>query len=295
MFTVFSRKEEKLILQAAALTDRGIKRAGNEDTVLAQTGPSPACHRGIYIVGDGIGGLQAGAEASRLAVEIISTEFNRLLFSNSHSSYQPPLAVSLIPQAIKTAITHAQTQIQMYAQTRPQIQAMGTTITLAIIDNNTAYIGNVGDSRVYLHRQGHVTQITQDHSWAAELVRMGKIDESDVAKHPRRNMLYRSLGTSGDDEVIVDLFERKLEAGDKLLLCSDGLWQAFSQYDELAEWLGKAGSPADTCRHLVAEAKRRDGSDNVSAIVVNVAENDCPSPRRSIINWFQHQESVFEK
>jgi PPM family protein phosphatase len=218
-----------------------------------------------------------------------------LLFSQSNSGDQPPLAASLIPQSIKAAITHAHAQIQLYAQTRPQIHTMGTTIALAMIDNNTVYIGNVGDSRVYLYRQGHVTQITQDHSWAAELVRTGKIDEDELVNHPRRNILYRSLGTTGDDEVIVDLFERKLQAGDKLLLCSDGLWQAFPLPTKLAEWLDEAGSPTDICRHLVAEAKQRDGSDNISAIVVNVAEGDCLPSRRSIINRPQRMASVLEQ
>jgi protein phosphatase len=128
----------------------------------------------------------------------------------------------------------------------------------------------VGDCRIYLWREGRVDQITQDHSVAAQLAREGFIDETEIAQHPRSNVILRAVGHEVD--VLVDVFKHPLKAGDKLLLCSDGLWKSLSDQAELAHWLGQPITAADLCRQLVTEAKTRDGSDNISAIVASLNE-----------------------
>jgi protein phosphatase len=142
-----------------------------------------------------------------------------------------------------------------------------------------ALIANVGDSRAYAWRNHELTQLTQDHSLAAKLAEAGMIEEEEVADHPRSNVVLRALGI--EDEVEVDFFEWRPQPGDKLLLCSDGLWNAFPDADELGQWLSSDAAPADLCQHLVNEANRRDGSDNISAIVIGVNEANLYHSQRS--------------
>ncbi len=262
-----------LQLKADALTICGKQRSLNEDTVFHQTVPTPAnTWLGLYMVCDGLGGHQAGEVASQLAVDTIADEASKLIFDQATTTgnFTRPSAVTL-QQFVKSAILKANDNIINYANShRRQAGNLGTTITLALIYENAAYIANVGDSRTYLYRAGQVTQITRDHSVAAELVRLGKIEPDEMANHPQRNMLYRSLGMYEAGDLEIDMFEQSLEPGDRLLLCSDGLWQAFAEADDLALWLGAPDSPAEICQQLTTKAYRRNGSDDVSAIVVRV-------------------------
>jgi serine/threonine protein phosphatase PrpC len=295
MFAIFSEAKTTLTLKSAALTDRGQKRKMNEDTVFHRTGSTRTGHYGgLYIVCDGLGGHQAGDEASRLAVETVSVELTPLIFSpNEDNGHQQPLSTSDMHERIQAAVVKAHAQIKWYVRSHPNISTMGTTITLVLVDNNTAYIANVGDSRTYIYCKGYMTQITEDHSWAAALARMGKIDEEEVVDHPRSNLLYRSLGTENDTDFAVDVFNWDLQSGDKILLSSDGLWRAFPDTAELAEWLDSSGSPADIVEQLVNEAKVRDGSDNISAVLVSVeGTHRSDSLGRSIFNKLRQLEFV---
>ena len=149
---------------------------------------------------------------------------------------------------------------------------MGTTVTLALVAGTWVQIANVGDGRAYLWRRGKLAQLTEDHSLAGKLAKWGEIDEEDIVKHPRRNVLYRTLGMYESAELEIDLFEQELQADDKLLLCSDGLWQAFPNKAQLERWLAPHESAAEFCRRLVSEANRRGGMDNISVVVVNIEE-----------------------
>jgi serine/threonine protein phosphatase PrpC len=281
MFALFSGNVKTLTIDAAALTDRGQKRKSNEDAVFHQTGQTHTGHQGgLYMVCDGLGGHQAGEVASHLAVQTVSAELIDWLFSSDAKNNHPSLSTSDVQQRIQTAIIKAHAQILEYAQTHSEARTMGTTITLALVLDDTAYIASVGDSRAYIYREGYITQITEDHSWAAALARMGKIGENEVVNHPHRNILYRTLGLQNEADFAVDIFEWELQPGDKLLLCSDGLWQAFPVTVELARWLDFSDSSADICQQLVTEAKQRNGSDDISAIVIRV-EVDQASTSRS--------------
>ena len=264
-------KQRTLKIEAAALTDRGQRRKLNEDVVLHRTRQTDQGESaGLYIVCDGLGGCQAGQVASYLAAETVMTELNDTfsrLEELSESGYPQPSSM-MLQRDIRTAIIKAHAKLRRYAYTHQDIFDLGTTITLTLVYRNLALIANVGDSRAYLWRSGQMTQITQDHSLAAELARMGLIAESEIANHPRSNVLSQALGIQ--DYVSVDLFEWELQPGDKLMLCSDGLWKAFPDSSELAQWLESAAAPDDLCQQLVAEAIRRDGTDNVSIIVVNI-------------------------
>jgi protein phosphatase len=137
---------------------------------------------------------------------------------------------------------------------------------MALLRENTAMVANVGDSRAYLWRNGQLEQITKDHSLVAQLVDSGVISSREQDQHPWRNIITRALGR--DQEIEIDLFDYELHAGDKLLLCSDGLWQAFTEEGQLEACLDKSGTAQEICWQLIHEANHRDGSDNISAVVV---------------------------
>ncbi len=264
MFTLFKDKTT-VMLESAALTHRGQKREVNQDAVFHQSNDQ----RGLYMVCDGLGGHQAGDKASRWVIDIMTAELGRLLFDNEGVD---KLSSTNLSEAVRSAVLKAEARLKDHMQTHPEVHRMGTTLTLALVNEKAALIANMGDSRAYLYRDGYVTQLTEDHSWAAALARMGKIREDEVADHPRSNMLYRSLGMEHESDSAVDIFEQDLEPGDKLLLCSDGLWHTFSNATKLAEWLDASGEPEQVAEHLVDEANRRDGSDNISAVVVQITE-----------------------
>lgn len=266
MNTVPLAQSNIIKMDAAALTDRGQRRKLNEDAVFYHIEQTEAGQNlGLYIVCDGLGGHQSGELASHLAIETLSEELTNVLTALkllTNNTY--PLG-----QYIKTAINNANQAIYSYALTHPYRSGnMGTTVTLVLIYNDLAYLGNVGDSRTYLWREGQLKQLTRDHSVAAELAARGEIDESEIAGHPQSNILLRALGTQ--KYIDVDLFEQKIKPGDKLLLCSDGLWQAFPNVKDLAEWFNPTNTPTHLCRYLVAEANKRHGRDNISAVVVDI-------------------------
>lgn len=267
--SMIAEHEKTLEIESAALTDPGSERDLNQDVVFHLTSHTSQGEAvGLFLVCDGIGGHRGGEIASRIAVDTISGDLAKLFSSQtmpSSASY-PTLA-----QQMEAAIRHANDEIGQYAQKHAdKTPDLGTTVTVAVIYNHTAHIAHAGDCRVYLYRQGSVSQITQDHSVAAQLAKEGIIDEIEIAQHPSSNVILRALGTEPDIEV--DVFDYPLEPGDKLLLCSDGLWKSLSDPAELAHWLSKPIAAADLCRQLVAEAKTRDGSDNISAIVASLDE-----------------------
>lgn len=260
-----------LTLKAAALTEQGERRPVNQDVVYHRSGQVEAgLSAGLYIVCDGLGGCRAGEVASRLAVESVTAELLGVFPNDSTARRQAHLAPSRLDEWLRFAVAQANTHLRRYAESHwHEVGGMGTTITLALIYGSTAHIVNVGDGRLYVARGGQITQVTHDHSMAAQLARAGLIDESEIATHSQRNILYRSLASQATVEA--DLFQWKLAAHDTLLLCSDGLWTAFPDKAELTRWLNRPVAPDVVCRQLVSEAIRRDGADDVSAVVVNVS------------------------
>lgn len=274
---IFMRERQKVLqIDSAALTDRGQQRQINEDYIFHQSAQTPQQESvGLFIVCDGLGGHQAGEIASRMAVETITAELSGLFSAHGSAGNNTtrPSALTL-NERIERAIVKANTEIRTYATNHPQKAAnLGTTVTLALVQGEFVHIANVGDGRAYAWRAGRLIRLTQDHSLAAELARQGVIEDAQIAGHARSNILTRAVGIK--DEVEVDLFDWTLEAGDRLLLCSDGLWKAFPDNNELARLLSSAQTSAELCQHLVAQAKERDGSDNISAVVITMNETEC--------------------
>jgi serine/threonine protein phosphatase PrpC len=232
------------------LTDIGRIRDHNEDS-FSQVRLG---EKTLFVVADGMGGHDAGEVASRIAVEAVCEEIRK------------GTKTGLDPQGlIEHAVWRANNEVRREGASKRS--DMGTTLCIALIAENTAYIASVGDSRVYWIENGSIAQITEDHSLVAKLVSAGKLTKEEARGHPRSNLLYRTIGN--DEIVKVDTFQVALKKGGCLLLCSDGLWGEVA--DEEIHKVLTAGHDAKTvCARLVRMANDNGGKDNITAVVVKV-------------------------
>ncbi len=242
-------------ITATLRTDTGLVRDHNEDFVSYHE-PSDAAEEKangwLYIVADGVGGADAGEVASELASE--RTAFHYLAHPEE----------SNWGQRLVKAMQAANTDLRQYVLERGDNSRMATTMVTAVIKNNHAFIGNVGDSRGYHWRKGKLSQITKDQSLVAKLVEEGAITEEEAQFHPRRNVILYSIGSERAPKI--ELFEQSLEHGDILFLCSDGLTRHV--YDEeIAQILG-GKSPDEASKILIRKANERGGEDNISVGIV---------------------------
>jgi len=232
---------------AAAVSDRGRKRPSNEDSF------GFSVERGVYVVCDGMGGAAAGEIASSLAVD----EMLRLLSGRTGTA---PLQ-----QVIEQAICAANTAIFSRSQRNQRLSGMGTTLVGLLVEERHVWVLNVGDSRCYRLRSGHLEQVTQDHSLVEEQVQMGRMTRSEALRSPLRNVITRALGTQ--PQVTPDIFELEAEPGDLFLLCSDGLTREL--HDSLIQSLLSVDSPlGDLCARLVNAAKKAGGHDNITCLLM---------------------------
>jgi serine/threonine protein phosphatase PrpC len=247
---------------AFGLTDLGRKRRHNEDAYLLDV------ERGLFVVADGMGGHAAGEVASRITVEAIQ-EFIAATAEEHDSSW--PFGfnsrVSIEGNRLTTAVEKANEKVMRAVQSRPELKGMGTTVVAALFDVDRATLVHVGDSRAYFFRGGQLRRLTDDHSWVQEQVNAGILSEDEAKSHPLKNVVTRALG--GAAHVSVDLIEVSTQAGDRFLLCSDGLTGMVTD-DEIIEELKTTGSLDKTVRSLVDRANDRGGVDNITAILVEV-------------------------
>lgn len=240
-------------LSVAAGTDIGRVRAGNEDNLHAE-----ADHRhGVFIVADGMGGHAAGEVASAMAVEIVVREMAGI----------PDVAAPGVLARLGTAIVAANAAIHQRTRLEPEKQGMGTTVSALVLGEGRYVIGHVGDSRVYLLRQGVLRQLTTDHSWVQEQVDAGLLTPERARAHPYANVITRCVGAN--PAVEPDVLDGALQEGDLFLLASDGLTGMVD--DPLLKRIleGRLG-PGRIVDALINEANRRGGVDNITAIVVQV-------------------------
>jgi PPM family protein phosphatase len=248
-----------LELEIGYRTDVGRRRDHNEDClgIYEPDDVDLASRRGtLLVVADGMGGYAAGEVASRTAVEAVL------------NSYYEDLEA-----AIETSLTHALIEANRAviekANAEAANQGMGTTMAVAVVLDDELAVTNVGDSRVYLVRKGHLNQISQDHSWVAQLLANGKITPEEARRHPMRNVVTRSLG--GTPDIDVDVYPRvRLQRNDAVLLCSDGLWSMVPA-DQI-QYIVESRSAQAAADALVAAANEAGGHDNITAIVCRVLQ-----------------------
>jgi protein phosphatase len=240
------------LLRSGSATDTGLVRSVNQDMALASAN--------LFAVADGMGGHAGGEVAARLAVDAVTVAFGR-----------HPTGAGLAE-----AVSEANTVVWQHSLENPELRGMGTTFTAVGLVNEDGEdllaLVNVGDSRAYRFHEGELTQLTTDHSLAEEMVRSGELTSVEAEVHPHRHILTRALGVSED--VNVDLWRIVPVRGDRFLLCSDGLTNELDS-TQISEVLSSISDPEKATELLVQAARTHGGSDNITAVVVDVVVGDA--------------------
>lgn len=248
-----------------AETDIGRKRSHNEDCYAAE----PAL--GLYVVCDGMGGGNAGEVASHMAIDAIlayvKAEARRGCVAG-RATVNP--ALSPLTSQLADAIRAANETVHRASREHAKYAGMGTTVVAARLTGRHVSIAHVGDSRLYLIRNGAIQTLTSDHSWVAEQVAKGYMTEEEAERSPRRNIVTRALGI--ESSVDIDLAEIPVSNGDLLLLCSDGLTRGVRCHDILRT-VDAAGDLCDKTHRLVSLANDAGGDDNITVLLVSVQES----------------------
>ncbi len=240
-------------MKYAALSDVGLKREKNEDNwniVLKKDG-----HPAGFIIADGMGGYVAGEEASRIAVEEMSSAvFECLLLKGDTDS---------IKELITKRIDKINAYIMDYSAKNLNGMKSGTTLSVGIVAEDHLYIAHVGDCRVYLIREKSILRLTEDHSYVAQLVKEGLISSDEAVHHPERNRITRALGFK--DNFYPDFYMEPMLDGDIYVFCTDGLYENMTDDEILNIVLSAPGDKA--VEGLVEMAKERGGTDNITVIL----------------------------
>jgi protein phosphatase len=220
----------------------------------------------LFIVADGMGGHLAGEEASALAIDSVETfVLNTLKWFTRGKEPEHDQVL----REFQEAIFQVNARVLSEAAERPELHGMGTTLTLAYNLGDELFIAHVGDSRCYLCRGGKVQRLTRDHTLVEELVRAGALAPEDVATHRLRHVVTNSVG-GHCPEIKVEIHKMRLEADDRLLVCSDGLTEMVAD-DEIAQILDESSDPESACRSLMQAANDAGGRDNITVVVAHFA------------------------
>ena len=234
-----------MIGRVAAVTDPGRTRRHNEDSYVIEPP--------LFAIADGMGGAQAGEVASGLAT----------------AALKEGQADAAGEQRIADLIQEANRRVYDRSSSDPNTSGMGTTITVALVEDDHVAFGHVGDSRAYLIRDASMEQLTEDHSLVNELLKTGKLSREEAETHPQRSVITRALGT--DPDVDVDTFSVRAENGDLFLLCSDGLTDMVSE-ESILDLVERHRADIDgALRALVKEANRGGGQDNITVVAFEIA------------------------
>src|SRR3954470_24427554 len=252
-------------LRAAAGTNAGLQRDVNQDRIHVDLA------RGLFLVIDGVGGHAAGGEAADIALTTVRSRLER--------ETGPTL------DRVREAIATANNEIHRAAVLRPEWNGMACVLTAVVVDDGRAVVGHVGDTRLYKLREDRIDKITRDHSPVGEREDSNQLSELEAMHHPRRNEVYRDVGSDPhqpDDPDFIDVCEIAFEPDAALLLCSDGLTDLVDS-SALYDIIGRfAGQPDLVVKELIGAANVAGGKDNVSAVYVEgerFASTACREPR----------------
>jgi len=277
----------RLEIRSSSLTDVGIVREANEDSIMAlefmqDSQIAPGRHY-LYVVSDGMGGAEAGETASAIAVETIQGYVEQGVSKLSVSPHaqnagnpETSVAVSTaagqalgtLEQILQAALEEANRKIVEHQVDHPERRGMGATAVGALIAPPEAAVAWVGDSRAYLWEGGRLRQLTKDHSLVQRLVEVGQITAEEARNHEHKNVITRSLGARTNGPAGAEVLNLRLKRGDRLMLCSDGL-TAHVEDSAIAEILARQEDPVAAGRELVVAANAGGGTDNISVIVID--------------------------
>jgi len=250
-------------VSSGVATHQGLRRAGNEDAYCVRG------DLGLFVVADGMGGHAAGDVASHLAVDVIEAFIAESQSAAESSPWPLPYdpALTLTANRLAIAFRLANRRLAAAMASDQALRGMATTAAAVLIDRDAAAVAHVGDSRVYRWRRGELAPLTQDHSWVGEQVRAGLMSEPEARRHPLRNVVTRAIGGPVDPDVDVETLA--LEAGDRLLLCSDGLSGVVAD-DRLEELIGVDCPLDQICQSLIDAANDAGGPDNITALMLQI-------------------------
>lgn len=237
-------------MRTYSVSDTGILREMNQDFCFASDQPVGNLPN-LFIVADGMGGHRAGDYASRYTT-------HRIVASVTRNKEKEPISI------LKEAITTANQILMEEAREDEDKFGMGTTIVAATILDDRLCVANIGDSRLYLVSDG-IRQVTVDHSYVEEMIRLGKVDAKAARVHPNKNIITRAIGATEDVEA--DFFEVELSGGERILLCTDGLTNMVEDA-VICEIMLSAGTPEEKARQLVDLANQNGGRDNITVVIV---------------------------
>ncbi|MDR1136108.1 MAG: Stp1/IreP family PP2C-type Ser/Thr phosphatase [Clostridiales Family XIII bacterium] len=245
-------------VKAGFRTDRGKMRGNNEDALLVLPRFS------IYAVADGVGGHNSGELASRKAV----TGIERFIEAHPIDAvYEGDDSNAALMDYFLTCFRDINAEILSLSRSAVYNSGMATTTVVAHICEDRLYIINIGDSRAYMIRDGGISQITVDHTVVNKLISSGKLTREEARVHPRKNEITRALGA--EDEVLPDFFVTKLVRGDRLILCTDGLYGEVTD-EEICRIAAVPGELNEICKSLVERANKNGGRDNITVICVEI-------------------------
>jgi len=239
------------VIECSALSEIGPVRQDNQDAVYLPSQTQSEDLRHLFAVADGMGGYSHGGLASSLALQVLTTELLN--------------AASINPKSIRQSIENANLGVYKTAQ-KLGVGRMGTTLTAACIVGEMAYLAHVGDSRAYLIRNERVTCLTADHTTVGDLVRAKLISADKIRTHAQRSILTKAVGLGLF--IQPDITNFRLQEGDRIILCSDGLWSLIQDHEFAS--IGRNSSPQETSRCLVDIALNRETDDNASVVVFDI-------------------------
>lgn len=251
-----------MLIKASGITDVGLKREGNEDYFSTDDA------LGLYVVADGMGGHLAGEIASKMAVELIYKSFSHWMESEAELQDvfgMPDQTLTKKGNYILSSIRLANRVIHEMALMHDEYHGMGTTIAVLAVFQGQVIAANVGDSRIYMLRNGHLERLSKDHTIVSEQVEMGIMEPKDAETSPLKHVLTKNLGSA--EFVTAEVFEFEPADGDRFLLCSDGLTDLVND-EELLQMIQAEENPEVLCRNCVDEALKRGGHDNTTVVSV---------------------------
>ena len=248
-------------VSSGSATDKGLRRSTNEDNLRVRD------DLGLFVVADGMGGHAAGEIASQVAVEGIAAFVEATVTVSPDQTWPVPFDTreSVNANRLRAGFCMANRQLAAQVAASRELRGMATTAVAMLVGGDAGSLAHVGDSRAYLRRRGQLSRLTRDHSWVEEQIQAGALSEAAARRHPWRSVVTRAL--SGSADLDVEIQELQLEPGDRVLLCTDGVFSVLSD-DRIGEILGRDAGLDDLCNVLIEETNDGGGPDNATAVVI---------------------------